>query len=133
MASIKDLYTRADNNKVERATIGEDWIEYLGTDSDQFRAAKRKIQQDAFAGKIHADNVEAELVASLITAWSFDEPCTDENKIELMRNSPSLCEQIDRMASARANFTKPRKSGSTDTLKSGSGSDDQLTQKQKSQ
>jgi len=106
MASITDLYTRDDCNKPERVHIGEQWLEYLGTDSDEFTKAKRQIQLDAISGKVKNDEISETLVAALITSWSFDEECTPKNKIDLLKNSPSLCEQIDKLASARADFVK---------------------------
>ena len=111
MASITDLYTREESNKPQRAKIGDEWIEYLGADSDKYIEAERQVQIDAYSGKIDTKEVTVRLVAALITAWSYDEPCNEENKLELLKNSPSLCKQIDRLASKRANFTKPPKRG----------------------
>ena len=132
MASIKDLFTRDENNVPVRVSVGDEWVEYLGTDSDVFRAEKRKAQQEAFSGSLKVDDMEYRLVAALITGWSFDEPCETANKVELLKNTPSLCEQLDRMATARANFTKPRSSGFTPMQDDGSGSAAQSTQKPKS-
>jgi hypothetical protein len=131
MASIKDLYTRDASNKVERTTIGDQWIDYLGTDSDAFITAKTNVQRDVIAHKIKQDDVESHLVASLVTAWSFDEECTTANKVALFKNSPSFCAAIDRVASDRANFTKALQSASSNTAGGNSGKVNQSTQKQK--
>lgn len=130
MASITELFTREDCNKVERLTIkGDNWLEYLGTDSDAFRKAKREMQALVVADELKTDDVEPFLLASLITDWSFDEECNDENKRALLANSPSLAEAIDRAASKRANFTKRLQANSTATPKTGSGSRNRKTQK----
>ena len=107
MASIKDLYTRDECNTPQRVNIGKaDWIEILGTDSDEFTKAKRQINLDVISKKVSADDITPHLVASLVTAWSFDEECTHANKVDLFKNSPSLCEQVDKAASSRSDFTK---------------------------
>lgn len=134
MASIKQLYTRSDNNKVERIKIGSgEWIEYLGTDSDAFREAKREMQKKIISGELDAADSEAFLLSSLITDWSFDEECNDENKRELLRESPGLAESLDRAASQRANFIKRLSQNSTNTQKRGSGSRSRKTPKSKDQ
>jgi hypothetical protein len=122
MASIKDLYTRESNNETYKLLIGDDYIEYLGTDSDVFIKAKREAQRAVIKGEIKAEDMEHKLVSAVIVGWSYDEPCTDENKIELLKNSPSLAEAIDRAASERANFIKRASQGSKRTQKNGSGS-----------
>ena len=134
MASIKQLFTRADSNKVERIKVGGDeWLDYLGTDSDAFREAKREMQKLTMAGEIEGEDVEPFLLSSLIVDWSFDEECNDENKRELLRESPALAEALDRAASRRANFTKRLSATSTTTPKNGTGSRSRKTQKTKTQ
>jgi hypothetical protein len=115
MASIKDLYTRDENNTPVRMTVGSQWIDVLGTDSDKFQKVKRKLNIDVIGGKIKPNEVEAHLIAALIVGWSFDEECNDANKLELLRNSPSLAEAIDRAASKRANFVGKLSAGSATT------------------
>lgn len=131
MASITELFTREENNKTYKLLIGEQFIEYLGTDSDAFIKTKREVQKAVIRGDIKADEAEYKMVASVIVGWSFDEPCTDENKAELLKNSPSLAEAIDRAASERANFIKRASKGSKATPKSGSGSQGQPQKAQK--
>ena len=120
MASIKDAFTRDDSNTPQRLTIGAEWLEYLGTDSDVFRAAKRDVQKRALTGEVKQDDIEPLLLSVLITDWSFDEECNSENKQQLLRQSPSLAEQLDIAASKRANFTKRLLAASSTTPKSGS-------------
>jgi len=115
IASLKDLYTRDENNTPVRMTVGSQWIDVLGTDSDTFQKVKRKLNIDVIGGKIKPDEVEAHLIAALIVAWSFDEECNDTNKRELLSNSPSLAEAIDRAASKRANFVGKLSAGSATT------------------
>lgn len=123
MASIEQLFTREQNNQSERMALGKsgEWLEVLGTDSDLFQKAKRQVNLDVVGGKLKPEQVEVTLVAALITAWSFDEPCTDDNKIKLLANSPSLKDAIDRAASKRADFLGKLPAGSKATQKKNSG------------
>lgn len=125
MASIKDLYTRDECNTPTRMTIGAEWLDILGTDSDEFQKSKRQVNIDVISGKLKADDVESALVSALVVAWSFDEPCDTKNKIELLKNSPSLAEAIDRAASKRADFVGKLLKGSKPTQKRSSGSSGQ--------
>lgn len=131
MASIKELFTREECNKTQRVTIGSEWIDCLGTDSDAFRKAKLEANRLVVAGDLALDDFEPFLIASLIVDWSFDEECNNDNKVALLREAPSLCEAIDRQASKRANFTKRLSPNSTNTQKAGSGSAKSKTQKTK--
>jgi hypothetical protein len=104
MASIKDLYTRDENNTPVRMTIGDQWIEILGSDSDAFRAMRRQVNLDVIAGKLKPNEVEHTLIASVVVGWSYPEPITQETLKELFFNSPSLADAIDRASSKRADF-----------------------------
>ena len=53
----------------QRVNIGKaDWIEILGTDSDEFTKAKRQINLDVISKKVSADDITPHLVASLVTS-----------------------------------------------------------------
>lgn len=131
MASITDLYTREECNDAKRVHIGGQWLEYLGTDSDAFTTAKRQIQLDSISGKVKNDEISETLVAALITSWSFDEECNTKNKIELLKNSPSLCEQIDKLASARSDFVKKLQTKQSNTQGDTSGNKSQSSKPRK--
>ena len=46
------------------------------------------------------------LQAALIVDWSFEEPCTEDNKLELLREAPYIAKQVDEFAGKRSNFIK---------------------------
>jgi hypothetical protein len=131
MASIKDLYTREDCNTPQRMTIGDQWIEVLGTDSDAFQAMRRQVNLDVIAGKLKPTDVERTLIASLVVGWSYDEPVTPENVQELLANAPSLADAIDRAASKRADFVGKQLLASLNTQGENSGQSSQPPKKAK--
>ena len=120
MASIKDLYTREESNKPTDVKIGRESVSILGTDADVFRKAKIEGQRKIAEKSLSVDDFEAWLVAHLIVSWTFDEECTAETKFELLKNSPSLCEAIDRAASKRSDFLGKLRNQSSPTPKGSS-------------
>ena len=97
-----------------------DWITVLGSDSDAFQRASKRMRVETLAfleikgegvrgTDEHADFVIAQsrvMRASLVKAWSFDEPCTPENVLELFKHAPYIAEQVDEFGSKRATFVK---------------------------
>ena len=131
MASIKDLYTRDECNTPIQMTVGSETIDLLGVDSDAFIKAKTDASRKILAGELSADDAGNYLIASLIAAWSFDEECNIDNKMALVKNSPSLANRIDIEASKRANFTQRLKAASSSTQKTTSISKSQRPKIQK--
>ena len=90
------------------------FITVRGVDSDDFRRAntesKRKLVELALdRERATLDPKEHEqqrlnVLASLVAGWSFDQPCTFENIITLLREAPNLADQIDRIAAKRHLF-----------------------------
>ncbi len=118
----RDFFTRTPANTATPMPLtdpvsGQDSGEFLmvlGIDSDAFREALNKKQQenarilslpeaDQPAAKEKAD---LELFAALVTGWSFEEPATMEDVVELLRESPSTKRALDRWASDNSNFIK---------------------------
>ena len=116
------------------------WLQVLGQDSDAFReeeeASRRRIQ-DALAALpasqrnaakyieiIKATKTEEKLsgVASLVSNWSFVEPCTRENVTAWLREAPQIQDAIDLAAGDRSLFLASVASSSTDTQKQSSSS-----------
>ena len=126
---IEQLFTRERSNKPERVEIGSEWIEVLGTDSDAFRKAKLEAQRKVVTKELSIDNYVAWLCAHLIVGWSFEDECSFDNAFELMKESPSLCEQVDKIASKRSNFMPPESKSLQRGAKSDSGSGNRSTQK----
>jgi hypothetical protein len=95
-------------------------LNILGTDSDNFQRAQFKSKQAVIAkmkdGKEatfdEATDMARELVASLISGWSFTDPngepvpCTKANVVAFLKEAPQIQEQIDRVATDRKLFTK---------------------------
>jgi len=87
----------------KKVDLSGQWIDVLPTDSDIFNNAKLDQFRKAAKGEIVDTN---ELIACLIVAWSFDDECNTENKIQAVKTFPrSLVDYIDRVASHAVNFT----------------------------
>ena len=121
---MEEFYTRETSNKGNKLPLytpdgekSKHWFIVRGTDSDAFKiaelTAKRKLVEIA---QIKDDEErsaallksQTTVIASLISEWSFDKPCTEENKIEFLRNAPQVAEAINRYAGNRSNFFKKR-------------------------
>ena len=49
---------------------------------------------------------QKEMQASLVSAWSFEEPCEQANVLELFKCAPYVAEQVEAHASKRGQFVK---------------------------
>lgn len=89
-------------------------ITFLGVDSDVFRKARvvrnrkiaelKELKED---DRLEAlEELDRELIASLVTGWDFEEPCTRENVLNLFRNAPDVFEQVNVEANKRSLFFK---------------------------
>jgi hypothetical protein len=129
MASFKQLTTRALHNEgAVLNVVGPDGkatgetIRVRGVDSDEFRrvdSASRRDMIRFLSEKGDADKARdsdefnkfteegrLKLQAALIVDWSFEEPCTEDNKLELLREAPYIAKQVDEFAGKRSNFIK---------------------------
>lgn len=97
------------------ATGGETdhYLVVLGVDSDVFRRADAKAKRDAFRLAAIEDEEEritavtkaqTELVACLVSDWSFDQECTHENVVAFLNKAPQIAAQIDTVAGDRRLF-----------------------------
>ena len=84
-----------------------------GIDSDRFRQAeidtKRKMlelaaEADEAKRAENLNSAKAELVASLVKDWSFDQECNRANVVAFLREAPQIMEQIDRVTANRPLF-----------------------------
>lgn len=92
------------------------WMVLLSTDSDAFKrgcvAVNQRFLKDAgkeqSAAEKLADKEKRNMLylSLLIKEWSFDEPCTEANKVRVLSNAPALADMVDRFANQRANFFK---------------------------
>lgn len=140
MASFKKLQTRAAHDAGALLNVldqsGEptgETIRVRGVDSDAFAVANRKAQRALLAyieknpkatGTPEYDefveNNTRELRASLVMEWSFEEPCTKENVLDLFREAPYLAKAVDEFAGKRGNFVSSSPSSSETTPSSSS-------------
>jgi hypothetical protein len=107
------------------------WVRVLGIDSDVFRLADTETRRDAFRIAQIEDKRERSLeiaaskrrlIATLVVAWSFPQPCTQRNVEEFFGKAPQIMDAIDQAASRRALFFAARSSSSQPTPSDSSSS-----------
>lgn len=137
MASFKDQFTRELHNEGVRLPLYDpewkesgEWLQVLGVDSDAFEAAKAKINAQRLAESDDKAKTEKaseaqrtrRLLSVLVCGWSFDEPCTRENVIELFQQAPHIADQVNQAASRVAYWIRKKKENSSKPQESDSAS-----------
>jgi len=94
----------------------EHWFKVLGVDSETFRKGTVRIHQKFLkqVGKelpleermVEKREKDLLFISLLISEWSFDMPCNEENKVRILRNAPALTETVDAFSNNRSNFFK---------------------------
>lgn len=119
---MKEFFTRETANEGKKVPLylpngekSEHWLHLLGTDSDQFRLTEARSKRNVieFAQiesvserEIAVEDAKRVLVASLISDWSFDQECNEDNKVELLKNAPQIANVINLYCADRKNFFK---------------------------
>lgn len=121
--SMSDFFTAGPANAGVRVplfkpdgTPSDQWLHVHGVDSDAFRNAElaklRKLRElgSKKLSQVEQDNevrnITRELLASLVSAWSFPEPCTFDNVVNFFRQAPQIEDAVDRFSAKRDNFFK---------------------------
>ena len=114
---MEKYFTRAlhsDAKKFELAlpdgTNTGDYLMIVGTDSDQFRAARAELRRNAAVISASKDRQAAEIVACLVVGGDTGdgEEVTRERAAELLYQAPYLCDQVDNFAAIHANFLEKK-------------------------
>lgn len=93
-------------------TKTDHWVRILGIDSDVYRSVEHEERRKALTlrGKPSEEITQAmnessdRILSSLVVEWSFDEPCTEENKLRFLREAPQIAEQINKFSGDRRLF-----------------------------
>lgn len=100
------------------------WLELRGIDSDEFRLADVQAKREAVRLAAINDTKERDeaiyelttrLTAILVTGWSFDHPCTQENVIAFFKEAPQIMNAVDLTAGDRGYFFRVGSNNSSDT------------------
>lgn len=92
-----------------------EWLHVLGVDSDAFQAAQAEMQRAGLRIAELADEgarftafqeEKLNMVARLVSSWSFPQECTFENVRHFLREAPQVTKAIDNIASNRRLFYK---------------------------
>jgi hypothetical protein len=102
-------------------TLSDEFVVIRGMDSDAFRTAQdssnfdlmiqiRKEQEALIADPKSQPSKEfralnkLKLISALVSDWSFEKECSQENVQEFLKESPHICDAVDRLASDRKRF-----------------------------
>lgn len=115
-----NYFTRTPSNNGARMLLKDpvtnedtqDYLHVIGLESDAFRQAlvvKHKRNMEILTLPEEEQpaalaDAELELYTSLVTNWSFSEPCTKEAVKEMLHEAPQVKAQVDKFAGMRANF-----------------------------
>ena len=102
----------------------EHWVRVVGADSDRFRQVELKNKREG--AKIAAiqdqderlaaiRELQLDLIASAVVAWSFPAPCTKANVMNFLREAPQIADSIDTLVSRRSLFFAKRSVASIGT------------------
>lgn len=89
----------------------EHFLMIQGVYSDAFREKNTEVMRAAMSSDItqeDRENLRYELVSSLVTAWSFDQPCTIENVSRFLKEAPQIHDQISAFSSKSENFCEKK-------------------------
>lgn len=132
--SMDQFFTQETGNKGKKVFLhtptGDETKEYivlLSIDSDAYQMAcikkERRLltlaqiesedERDKFIRSLNLD-----LLQSLITDWSFDQPCTPENVRAFLIKAPQIANQVDVLSAQRDFFFAPSAKSSKSTPES---------------
>lgn len=89
------------------------WLKVRGVDSDAFieaneEAIRARVALEAVSDKKEkaklVKKIKLTLLSSLISDWSFDEPCSIDNVVDFLERSPQNAEAVDLFAARREGF-----------------------------
>ncbi len=117
---MQEFFTKEANSTPQKLPLklktGEPTEHYLmlvGVESDVFRIAQSKALREgairATAGEYDdktAKDLDLNLVASLIDSWSFEQDCTQENKVKFLDNAPYVRDAVNSFSAEQDNFLK---------------------------
>ena len=128
---MEEFFTRQKANEGIRFPLehpdgspSDHWLTILGVDSDAFRNAERDQKRKFVSLKANMDAIEnpdekekflldvqtemeIDILASLVSGWSFDKPCTFENVRTFLKEAPQIADAINEVsAKRRVFFTK---------------------------
>lgn len=126
---MEQFFTRQNANRGTRLALAdpttgketEHFLHVLGTNSDAFAAANAQVRKDMLVAAEKAQEAESQgdkaaiihqaredgnlkVMASLISDWSFDMPCTEENKMHFLKEAPQIVSTLNVFCARASNF-----------------------------
>lgn len=116
--NIEDFYTKPSHEtgvklplKTPEGKQTEHFLVVKGIYSDSFREARNALARfELTAGKDEKERETLNLkcLCALICDWSFDKDCSEESKLELLRNAPQIADKINLFSAQNKNFTEKK-------------------------
>ena len=110
---MKEFYTAKAHSKPKKLPLSlpnghktDHYFMILGLQSESVREAKNRVQKEMLMNGMTKDQGFFIWIASMIESWSFDEDCSEENKIKFLKEAPQVADSVDIFSSNHANFAK---------------------------
>lgn len=121
--SVKSLYTRKKSNEGTLLEVPGGWLRVRGVDADAvqeamlaFTRAQADVKEgDPGYGKRPFD--DPSVVCTMVSDWSFEEPCTPSAVAEALAEAPWLKTNVVNLAFERPRFLSQSVTPSSDTPK----------------
>lgn len=128
MAGMQDFYVRESANEGKRLPLRtpdgkptEHWLQIRSQWSDRFREVKADSERAIadIAGKSPEEQkagiaaAKLDLLSALVSAWSFEQPCTPEAVRDFLHNAPQIAQAINSFAGDDGRFFR---TGSTSSM-----------------
>ncbi len=83
------------------------YIMVIGNHSTKVRETNNNLRYKiAMSEDVSVEDAKAELIASMIDSWSFDDEPTLQNKLKLLKEAPQISDAVDLFGSNHGNFAK---------------------------
>lgn len=104
----------------ETGELTSEYLDIRSSLSDEFTAARDRSMQevgeidekDPEKRKAAVKEIQLRMSASLVAGWSFDEPCTEENVVGLLREAPQVRNLVNAVADDQQRFFNRPSDGS---------------------
>jgi len=104
------------------------WLMIRGVDSDAFREAEAEAKRSIIQKRIEPGEAMRSVVASLISDWSFDKPCSRDEVMAFLLEAPQIADAVDKVAGDRKLFFALRSSSLNDSQEASLPSGEQSTE-----
>jgi len=110
---MKEFYTAKAHSKPKKLPLylpdgspTDEYLMILGAESKPVRDAKARMYREKLQNDISLEDAKNLIISAMIESWSFDKECTEDNKINFLKEAPQIADKVDIFSANHANFTK---------------------------